>query len=70
MASPQEAAWVGVDIGKTHHWVCALDADGKKLLSVKVANDEAELLGLITTAAAVAQQIGRASCRERVLTDV
>jgi hypothetical protein len=35
---------VGVDIGKTHHWVCALDADGKKLLSVKVANDEAEIV--------------------------
>jgi hypothetical protein len=38
-----------VDIGKTHHWVCALDADGKRLLSVKVANDEAEILALIAT---------------------
>ncbi|HET6920496.1 MAG TPA: IS110 family transposase [Jiangellaceae bacterium] len=56
MASPQEAAWVGVDIGKTHHWVCALDADGKKLLSVKVANDEAEIVELIATVRALAAQ--------------
>jgi hypothetical protein len=56
VASPQEAAWVGVDIGKTHHWVCALDADGKKLLSVKVANDEAELVELIATVRALAAQ--------------
>jgi len=56
VASPQEAAWVGVDIGKTHHWVCALDADGKKLLSVKVANDEAEIVELIATVRALAAQ--------------
>jgi transposase len=56
VASPQEAAWVGVDIGKSHHWVCALDADGKKLLSVKVANDEAEIVELIATVRALAAQ--------------
>jgi transposase len=56
VASPQEAAWVGVDIGKTHHWVCALDADGKKLLSVKIANDEAEIVELIATVRALAAQ--------------
>ena len=49
MAAPQEAAWVGVDIGKTHHWVCALDAVGKKLLLVKVANDEAEIVELTSS---------------------
>jgi transposase len=47
---------VGVDIGKTHHWVCALDADGKRLLSVKVANDEAEILALIATVQGLAEQ--------------
>ncbi|MGH3934678.1 MAG: IS110 family transposase [Pseudonocardiaceae bacterium] len=56
MAAPQEAAWVGVDIGKTHHWVCALDVDGKRLLSVKVANDEAEILALIATVQGLAAQ--------------
>jgi hypothetical protein len=34
----RDTAWVGVDIGKTHHWVCAVDVDGERLLSVKVAN--------------------------------
>ena len=53
---PRETAWIGVDIDKTHHWVCALDADGTVLLSVKVANDEAELLTLI---AAVGELAGR-----------
>jgi transposase len=56
VAPPQETAWVGVDIGKTHHWVCALDADGKRLLSVKVANDEAEILALIATVQGLAEQ--------------
>lgn len=40
----RDRAWIGVDIGKTHHWVCAVDEDGQKLLSLKVFNDEAELL--------------------------
>ena len=33
-------AWAGIDIGKTHHWICAVDA-GRALVSVKVANIEA-----------------------------
>jgi transposase len=56
VAARQEATWVGVDIGKTHHWVCALDAEGKRLLSVKVANDEAEIVELIATVQALAEQ--------------
>ena len=40
-------AWIGIDVGKTHHWVCVVDADGKTLLSVKVANDEAEIVAFI-----------------------
>ncbi|GAA2128804.1 IS110 family transposase [Actinomadura napierensis] len=39
--------WAGVDIGKTHHHCVALDADGGKLLSRRVANDEAELRQLL-----------------------
>ena len=57
VTGPRETAWVGVDIGKTHHWVCALDANGAVLLSVKVANDEAELLALIATVRALAAQL-------------
>ena len=50
----RDTAWVGVDIGKTHHWVCVLDADGSTLLSVKVANDEAAILATFETVAGLA----------------
>src|SRR5829696_887606 len=46
-----------IDVGKTHHWVCAVDADGKTLLSVKVANDEAGILSLIAAVTALTQQL-------------
>jgi Transposase len=52
----RERSWVGVDIGKTQHW-CAIDANGQKLLSVKVMNDEAEILALI---ASVGELAGKA----------
>jgi transposase len=56
VAARQEAAWVGVDIGKTHHWVCALGGSGERLLSVKVANDEVEIVELIATVQGLAVQ--------------
>ncbi|MFE3169279.1 IS110 family transposase [Streptomyces sp. NPDC059224] len=37
-------SWVGVDSGKGHHHGVALDADGKTLLSRRVADDEPEPL--------------------------
>lgn len=39
--------WAGVDIGKEHHHCVVIDADGKKLLSRRVLNDEAALTGLV-----------------------
>jgi transposase len=39
--------WAGIDIGKGHHHCVVIDADGRKLLSRKVTNDEVELLTLI-----------------------
>ncbi|MFJ4428018.1 IS110 family RNA-guided transposase [Streptomyces bobili] len=39
--------WAGIDCGKTHHHCVAMDADGKTLLSRRVANDEPELLQLL-----------------------
>jgi transposase len=53
---PRERSWVGVDIGKTHHWVCALDDDGSVLVSAKVLNDEAELGALIGAVGELADQ--------------
>jgi hypothetical protein len=42
-----DKAWAGIDIDKRHHWVCVVDQDGSQLLSVKVANDEAEITAVI-----------------------
>jgi hypothetical protein len=39
--------WAGADAGKTHHYCVVIDADGERLLSRRVANDEPELRGLI-----------------------
>ncbi|MEV0809644.1 IS110 family transposase [Micromonospora sp. NPDC050200] len=36
--------WIGVDIGKTHHHVAAVDGDGRLVYSRRVANDETALL--------------------------
>lgn len=39
--------WAGTDIGKTHHHCVVLDAEGKRLLSRRVLNDEPQLLDLL-----------------------
>jgi len=57
-ATRPEQLFVGVDIGKTHHWVCAVDQHGTALLSAKVANDETEIqqvIGAIADLAAPTQ---------------
>lgn len=50
VASQRDKAWVGIDVGKTRHCACVVDAEGTKLLSIKVANDEAAIMALINTA--------------------
>lgn len=54
MRTQRDKAWIGVDIGKTHHWVCAVDESGQKLLSLKVLNDEAQILEVITAVSGLA----------------
>ncbi|HZD68531.1 MAG TPA: IS110 family transposase [Actinomycetes bacterium] len=44
---PVPQIWAGVDAGKTHHHCVVIDADGRRLLSRRVANDEPDLLALI-----------------------
>jgi transposase len=39
--------WAGTDIGKTHHHCVVLNAEGERLLSRRVMNDEPELLALL-----------------------
>ena len=51
MAQP---LWAGVDAGKSDHHCVVIDADGKRLLSRRVANDETALLELITDVTALA----------------
>jgi transposase len=49
-----QPVWAGVDAGKADHHCMVIDADGKPLVSRRVANDEATLLELISTVEAVA----------------
>jgi transposase len=46
--------WAGVDAGKSEHHCVLIDADGKRLLSRRVANDETVLQELITDVVALA----------------
>jgi hypothetical protein len=46
--------WAGVDAGKSDHYCVVIDADGKRLLSRRAANDEAALLELINAITALA----------------
>ncbi|MEV6496917.1 IS110 family transposase [Streptomyces prunicolor] len=39
--------WAGMDIGKEHHHCVVIDADGRRLLSRRVLNDESALLELV-----------------------
>jgi transposase len=52
-----EEAWAGIDVGKRHHWVCVVDPGGRQLLSVKVANDEAEIAAAIGSVTRLAGKI-------------
>ncbi len=48
LTPPSARGWAGIDIGKTHHWVCVVDDGGRVLLSRTVANDEHDLATVIT----------------------
>lgn len=52
-----ERAWAGVDIGKGHHHAVVVDAEGRRLLSRRVGNDETALLELIGQAAGLADDV-------------
>jgi transposase len=47
--------WAGIDMGKGHHHCVVIDAEGRKLLSQRVANDEAALLELIAEVTRMAE---------------
>ncbi|MFC1407652.1 MULTISPECIES: IS110 family transposase [Streptacidiphilus] len=49
--------WAGTDIGKTHHHCVVLDAEGRKMLSRRVLNDEPELLALLADVLALDEDV-------------
>lgn len=49
--------WAGLDIGKKHHHAVVIDADGKRLLSRRVMNDESELLQLIADVLEISRDV-------------
>lgn len=49
--------WAGIDAGKGHHHRFAIDGEGTKLLSRRVANDEPDLLQLITDVLALGDEV-------------
>jgi len=63
LKDPDEGAWsvaklwVGVDIGKAHHHVAAVDGEGRLVFSRKVDNDERDILAVIAEVAAVGRPV-------------
>jgi transposase len=49
-----QTVWAGIDAGKSDHYCVVINADGHRLLSRRVTNDEAALLELISTVATMA----------------
>ena len=49
--------WVGVDVGKEHHWVCVVDDSGKQVLSRKLVNDEQPIAAVIAEIDQLGQEV-------------
>jgi len=49
--------WVGIDIGKGHHWASAVDESGGQVWSRKILNDEADILAAISSVLGLADQV-------------
>ncbi|MGI5211809.1 IS110 family transposase [Plantactinospora sp. CA-290183] len=49
--------WIGVDIGKAHYHVAAVDGDGRLVYSQRVANDGAALLTVMAEVSAVGRRV-------------
>lgn len=50
----RQQVWAGVDAGKADHHCVVIDVEGQRLLSQRVANDEAVLLEVIDAVTALA----------------
>jgi transposase len=52
-----DVVWVGIDAGKASHHAAAVDAGGKRLWSVKVANGQRQIEELVARAAASGAEV-------------
>lgn len=52
-----DQAWVGVDVGKEHHWVAAVDDTGTVVFSRKLVNDERSIRDLVAEVDEIAEQV-------------
>jgi transposase len=52
-----DQAWAGIDAGKGHHHLVVIDGEGRRLVSRRVANDEAELMAAIAAVLRQAKQV-------------
>ncbi|MEU6579016.1 IS110 family transposase [Streptomyces sp. NPDC046805] len=57
MDTQSERLWVGIDVGKGHHWAVAINAAGEAVFSRKISNGESEILSLIATACETADEV-------------
>ncbi|MFC3587836.1 transposase [Streptantibioticus rubrisoli] len=57
MADRPARLWVGIDAGKAHHWMTAIDATGATIWSRKVPNDESEILSALGEILALAEEV-------------
>lgn len=49
--------WVGIDVGKGHHWASAVDETGGQIWSREVVNEEADILAAIGDVLQLADQV-------------
>ncbi|MGJ5832835.1 IS110 family transposase [Streptomyces ossamyceticus] len=57
MAEQLTRLWVGIDAGKAHHWLAAVDKTGATIWSKKIANDESAILTALGEILALADQV-------------
>ena len=43
----RQQVWVGIDVGKGHHWASAVDEKGRQVWARKILNEEADILTAI-----------------------
>jgi Transposase len=49
--------WVGIDVGKAHHWAAVVDHTGATVWSRKITNDESAILAALGEILGLAEQV-------------